>query len=499
MKTRFGVVVIGSIALLAMLSLAMFRSDKKDATTPGMTLRIHCAAGISVPMQEIMEQYANEYGVQFETNFQGSGQLLTSLRLDKEEGDLYLAADVSYMDEAKKLSLIDEVAPIAWQSPCIAVRKGVSVSSLEDLLADDIKISLADPKVAAISRVAKKMLENAKTSDRWAALFQKATVTRSTVNEVANDIKSGAVQAGIVWDATAAQYDELEIVRVPEFPPAQKQISLAVLRSTSDPTQTLHFLRYVTSRDRGLPVFAKHGYQTVKGDAWSEHPELTLFTGGLMHPAIQETIDNFEEREGVSVSQVPNGCGVLVASIRSGQHPDAYFACDTSFMDMVSDLFPQPQDVSGTEMVLITKRGGNYESLTNVDELANSNLRLGLCNPEHSALGDLSKRLLEARGQWQPIIDKELVVDWPSTADRLVESVVLGAMDAAIVYRANTTRQADKLNVNSIDDPAAHAIQPIAVGVDSNYPLLMARFVDAIRSADSRTRFEDLGFEWLGN
>ncbi|MFC1759607.1 substrate-binding domain-containing protein, partial [Planctomycetota bacterium] len=155
--------------------------------------------------------------------------------------------------------------------------------------------------------------------------------------------------------------------------------------------------------------------------------------------------------------------------------------------------------VSGTEMVLITRRGGKFETVTDIEHLAQVDLRLGLCNPEYSALGELSKRLLQSRNQWQPIIDKNMVVDWPSTADRLVESVVLGAMDAAIVYRANTSRQMEKLNVHAIDDPAAKAVQPIAVGIDSKYPQLMQRFLEAIRSVDSRSRFEDLGFEWRGN
>ena len=496
MKSRFSLVALGSLVVLALLCFLLFRSDKPASKTGG-SLRIYCAAGISVPVQEIIEQYRDKYGVEFETVFNGSGALLTSIKADP--GDLYLAADVTYMQDADKLGLIDEVAPIARQSPCIAIRKGTAeITSLADLVNDDVKLSLADPQVAAISRVAKKMLSQSRLNGEaaWDVLFEKATVTRGTVNEVANDIKAGVVDAGIVWDATAGQYDELEVVRIAEFPPAQKQISLAVLHQSSNPTRALHFLRYMTSREFGLPVFEKLGYDVVEGDVWAEHPKLTLFTGGLMHHAIQETIERFEEREGVGVQLVPNGCGVLVAMIRSGEHPDAYFACDTSFMTMVDDLYPEPVDVSGTEMVLITKRGGNFESLNNINQLANTQLRLGLCNPEFSALGELSKQLLQSNGQWDAIQEKKLVVDWPATADRLVESVVLGAMDAAIVFRANTTRQKSKLNVHSIDDPGAEAVQPIAVGIDSKYPLLTRRFLEALRSGDSRARFEDHGFEW---
>jgi ABC-type molybdate transport system substrate-binding protein len=76
--------------------------------------------------------------------------------------------------------------------------------------------------------------------------------------------------------------------------------------------------------------------------------------------------------------------------------------------------------------------------------------------------------------------------------------VVVGGMDAAIVYRANTTLQLDKLKVMDIDDPAAKAVQPIALAKQSKHPYLAGRLMENIRAAKSRQRFEELGFRWLG-
>ena len=142
---------------------------------------LHCAAGIRVPIEEIINQYEKKYDVRVETLYSGSGKLLSEIRLNGGAGDLYLAADVSYMEDAAKYDLIDEVAPIASQSPCIAIREGgVPVSSLADLANENVKLSLADPKIAAISRVAKKMLGDARIGDQpaWDVLFEKAIVTQ---------------------------------------------------------------------------------------------------------------------------------------------------------------------------------------------------------------------------------------------------------------------------------------------------------------------------------
>ena len=81
----------------------------------------------------------------------------------------------------------------------------------------------------------------------------------------------------------------------------------------------------MTARDRGLTHYAKHGFQVEKGDVWSEVPELNLFAGSMLRPAIEDTVKKFEAREGVRVNTVYNGCGILVAQMKAGQVPGRIF------------------------------------------------------------------------------------------------------------------------------------------------------------------------------
>jgi molybdenum ABC transporter molybdate-binding protein len=506
MQFRFTWIVAGSLIVLATLIALLRYGGPAKVELGSDTLHLYCAAGVRKPVQEIIQQYEQRYGVKVETNYDGSGKLLGEIRAG-DHGDLYLAADFAYIQDAQQLGLVEEHVDIAQQRPCIVVRRGGQLAKtgrtftrLEDLLDPAVKVSLAEPKVAAISRSARRQLEGMQYQGQplWDALFKKATVTRQTVNEVANDIDSDVVDAGIVWDATASQYERLQVVRVPQFEAAQERISACVLHSSRQPTRALHFLRFMAARDQGLLVFQRYGYQTVPGDQWAETPELHLFTGGLMHPAIQETIREFEQREGVHVVQTPNGCGILVSQIKAGEHPDLYFACDTTFMTRVQDVFPRWQDLSETEMVMVVAPDKQAQAnVRTLQEFVAQPWKFGLCDPQHSALGDLSQRLLQEAGLWDQVRAK--VVDWPSTADRLVESVVIGGIDAAIVYRANTVRQADKLVVLPIESPHARAVQPIAVATDSPYPQLTQRLIDRLRSSGSRQRFEALGFHWLGD
>lgn len=502
MTSKFGWIFAGSLLLIVALFGAMNWESIQSLFAPTNTageLRLYCAAGMRKPMLEIIKQYKEEYGVEIQCDFDGSGALLSTIEA-ADSGDLYLAASVSYIAKAQDAGLVREAAPIAKQRPVIVVRKDskLTVNELNDLFQDGLRLSLADPDVAAISKAAKVALAGQERDgeDLWDALYAAKIVSRRTVNAVANDIKSGTADAGVVWDATASQYPELKIISVPEWDASTKTIQLSVLESSQNEQQTLHFLRYVTSNEKGLAVFKSHGYETVVGDHWAEKPEVVVFAGGLNRPAVQKTIAEFAAREGVTVVDSYNGCGILVGQIRTGEVPDMYFACDVTFMEQVQDEFPEWVDVSGTDMVIIV----NQERAQSVDikklsDLTQSGLKFGITNPEKSALGALSKTLLEKNNLYDEVLPN--ILDMPATADVLVAQVVLGGLDAAIVYKANTTLQAEKLHIVAIDDDAAHAIQPISVAAKSQYPLLTSRLIEAIRSTQSKEKFEKLGFEWL--
>ena len=77
----------------------------------------------------------------------------------------------------------------------------------------------------------------------------------------------------------------------------------------------------------------------------------------MLRPAIHRTINAFEEREGVSVTRVYNGCGILVSQMKTGEMPDVFFACDVSFMNMVQDEFKPATNVSNNQLVIAVNQG----------------------------------------------------------------------------------------------------------------------------------------------
>ncbi len=263
------------------------------------SLTLYCAAGVKPPVEQAAKQYADEYGVQIYLQYGGSGTLLSNLQI-AQKGDLYLAADDSYLELAAEKGLAVESIRLARLSPVIAVPEGnpKGVQSLDDLERSDLRVALANPEAAAIGRL---MRDGLKDAGRWERLQKAAATMFPTVTEIANALRIGSADAGVIWDATANQYPQLETVDDPELEPLENRISIGVLSFSERPTEALRFARYLSARGKGLPHFTQHGYAAVEGDVWAEDPRLRVYCESALRPSVEEAARAFELREGASV------------------------------------------------------------------------------------------------------------------------------------------------------------------------------------------------------
>ena len=484
--------MIGSLVVAAAMTWWILR-DNVTSAARGQTLTIHCAAGIKGPVAEIAKDYEARFGTRVQLAYGGSGTLLSSLRI-RSHGDIYIAGDDSYIDTARELGLIAEVLAMATMRPIIAVQKfnPKRVKSYRDLLSPDVRVGLGNPEAAAVGRIAKM---TATSLSIWEELASKVTVFKPTVNDLGNDLYIGAIDAAVIWDATARQYDGLEIVDDPRLSRHARQVTLGVLRSCVAPAAALHFARYLTARNEGSLAFARHGFTPIDGDVWADVPRLRLMSGAMLRPAIDATITQFEAREGVKVNRIYNGCGILVSQMKAGTIPDAYFSCDQSFLLQVQDRFEPGLTVSRNEIVMLVARG-NPKRLARLADLSSTELRVGLGHPTKSALGALTAALLERTGHTKKLAASGNVAVESATGDLLVNQIVAGSLDVVLVYRSNAAHVLKHCDVIDMEGTAARASQPYAIAKNSDYPRLMVRLLDTIRSAASREQFRSLGFHW---
>jgi len=499
--------IIASLVLVFVLGVLMWWiSRPATGDSRAEQLFVYCAAGMRYPIEEIADAYERDFGVQIQIQYGGSNTLLNQIEV-AQTGDLYLAGDDSYIQLARDKQLVDESVPLAHMKPVIAVQKGnpKGITSAADLAKSNVRVALGNPDAAAIGKKTRKLLTR---SGHWDAVDAAVTdhgVFKPTVNEVANDVKLGSVDAGVVWSSTVAQYPELEAVEVPELDAGEALVEIGVLSSTKNATAALRFARYVGASDKGLKVFGEMGWEPVNGDPWAKTPELTFYAGSVNRKALEATIKAFEQREGARVNTIYNGCGILTAQMRTIQDrggsdfPDVYMACDVYYLETVQEWFERGVNLSDTEIVIVVAKG-NPKGVATLEDLKRPGVRVAIGQPDQCTIGVLTRRMLEDAGfDYTAWVDPATnpnnnVVTQTATSALLVPAVTTGAADAVIAYRTDTLAESEKISVVSIDSPLARAIQPFTVSNETKFKHLAHRLFDAV--ARSREAFETAGFKW---
>jgi molybdate transport system substrate-binding protein len=510
----------GALAILAVAGLLLFLGGPGEVED-SKKLVLLCAAGMRVPVEKLVEEYEKEYGVHVEVQFNGSNSLLTGLQVNEHiDADLYLAGDDFYTEKAVQAGLAKEQLPIAYMRPVIAVPKDskLDIKSIRDLLTDDIRVVLGNPDQAAIGKAVRGRLEKIEYGDSddesknnlWAALEEQVTkngVFKPTVTDIAMDIKIGTVDAGIIWDSTVAMpkyRNELRAINVPELDGNPNQVTICIVTKSKRATSALRFARFLTSSDRGLPVFKEYGFEPVDGDKWAKTPKLTFFCGAVNRRAIETVVEDFALREGVEIDTSYDGCGILTGRMKvvDGQNtdqgfPDVFMACDRYYLETVQEWFGKGIDVSDAEIVIVVPKGS--DKVKSIHDLIKPGIRVAIGEPDQCTIGALTKRMLSNEGGLYEKLkakqqqDGELVVE-KSSSSHLLPDVVSGNVDAAIAYITDAVANSGDVDVIRIKSTHNLAIQPFSVAKSSQHKHLAQRLFDQI--ANSKEAFEKAGFHF---
>jgi molybdate transport system substrate-binding protein len=256
----------GSLVALGVLGYLLYLEARPHGDRP---LVVYCAAALKPAMQATAAAYEQETGRRVEFRFGNSESILANAALARD-GDLFLPADDSYVRLAEERGLVAAVVPLARMRAVVLTRPGNPhrIAAFDDLLRPGFALGQANPDAAAIAKVTR---DHLRKLGRWDALARRTDVFHATVTEAANAVKVGSNGAAIVWDAVAANYPDLTVVRLPELDGATGRVELAVLRSAPVSPAAHHFARYVAASDRGLSHFRTAGFTDLEpGPAWAD-------------------------------------------------------------------------------------------------------------------------------------------------------------------------------------------------------------------------------------
>ena len=336
------------------------RPDAARSNRQTDRLRVYCAAGVAKPVEKVIASYNKAYNANVEiVRTGGSGELAGQIKTEfatdvQDAADLYLSADDILLEKAHQEGVIAERFPIAEQRPVIAVRadSGLEISSLRTLLSHTgTKFGLASERAA----VGKLVREIAKREGLLNELETRKATDAENVMTLAQALATGSLDAAVIWDTTVNQVNQVDkqpVLKIAAYADdrnlLKSNIAIGVLSSTPTPTSALKFCRYLSGSTESEQAFRQFGFAFVRGDPWEEVPEIHLYCGSMFTPVLEDSVREFAKREGVNLYPRWQGCGKLVASITGTQDPelfpDAFLACDVSFLEQVQDRFQPPRN-----------------------------------------------------------------------------------------------------------------------------------------------------------
>jgi molybdate transport system substrate-binding protein len=257
--------IAASLTSIVVLS-GLLAWNSQSALSPDVRpIIVYCAVALQPPVEELAHKFTLETGIPVQVEYGASQVLLTRLEL-RRDGDLFIPADDDYLRTTAEKKLLETRVPLTRLRPVIAVAAGNprAVKTLDDLVRPDIRLTLPDPKTAAIGRVV-----SARLGSRWDRLREHCQILRTTVGDVATDIELGAADATFVWDETAHQVAGLLAIDVPELAGAEAKIAAGILGTSKQPDVAREFARFLAASDRGEQVFKARGYTTLGGEPWS--------------------------------------------------------------------------------------------------------------------------------------------------------------------------------------------------------------------------------------
>src|SRR5262245_53168710 len=174
------------ISIVLLSGLLAWNSQSKQSQL-GQVVVVYCAVALQPPSEAMARKFESATGIRVQVEYGASQVLLARLEL-RRDGDLYIPADDDYLRTTAEKNLLESRVPLTRLRPVVAVAVGNprGVKTLDDLVRPDVRLTLPDPKTAAIGRVVSSRL-----GARWDRLREHCQMLRTTVGDVATDVKLG--------------------------------------------------------------------------------------------------------------------------------------------------------------------------------------------------------------------------------------------------------------------------------------------------------------------
>jgi molybdate transport system substrate-binding protein len=210
--------------------------------------------------------------------------------------------------------------------------------------------------------------------------------------------------------------------------------------------------------------------------------ELVVYCAAGMKKPVEELAASYHRETGTAIRLQYGGSGTLLSAIRLARKGDLFLSADQASLadarkfGAIRDVVPLIR-----QRPVVAVRAGNPLGIRKFADLLRPDTRLALANPEAAAIGRAVKAGL---GERYAALAQHAVMQKP-TVTEIVADVVLGAVDAAVVWDNLVTQFA---GTEAVDLPEFLAITEdasAAVLAHSARPEVALRFAKYLAAVET--------------
>ena len=386
------------------------------------TLKVLCGTSIRPAMEEIATEFQRSDDCRVSVNYAGSGTLFGSLQAGAE-ADVFVPGDTWYIREAGKKGMVASHEVVAWFVPVIAVQKGnpKRIKALVDLAKEGIEVGLGKPDACAVGNVTRDLLAAHGLVGKVRAAYEALTV-----NRLANQIKLKALDAAVIWDATARQYPaDVDIVEIDDANFHAVPLGAAVLKGARVSRLARSFVEFAAGGD-GARAFRAQHYQ-VPGK------ELRVGCGSSMRLVLEDLAAVFQAETGRKVLCNYGGSGTVLLQIEGSREGDVYVCHDPfAYVCEQKKLSERWHTMAYMEPTLAVAKG-NPKTVRGLRDLLRADLQVGLPHREYSTRGKMLWATLGKGGMADAMRGRRF---FESRTHDLVNQLKLNTVDIAVLWDA---------------------------------------------------------------
>ncbi len=259
LKSKYFIVII----LLLLLTLVLWSVNhgkvRTESSQEARVLTLYCDVALRPVLEEIIGTFQRRSDIRILSEYAASNTLLDTFIEDPDIADLFLAVDISFLDQARNAGRVDDIHVIAQTKPVLMLRSGMPhiVLSIKDLTQSGVRVGMPD-LMSALGRVTVGVLKN--YDMELEDIQHNIVVQDATAPELANAIRTGRIDVALVWESLARMTDRSEWLSIPEDKSNVVGVGIARSVRTPDVHAAEEFIAFLRMR-AAQEVLIKHHYE----------------------------------------------------------------------------------------------------------------------------------------------------------------------------------------------------------------------------------------------